>query len=38
MSGTGITPATTVAAGRARIFQLHLSDCVKQPPEQVRDN
>lgn len=34
----GATTADILAAGSARIFHVHLSDCVKQPPEQVRDN
>lgn len=34
----GATVSDIAAAGRARIFHVHLSDCVKQPPEQVRDN
>jgi sugar phosphate isomerase/epimerase len=34
----GATLADIAAAGRARIFHVHLSDCVAQPPDQVRDN
>jgi sugar phosphate isomerase/epimerase len=34
----GATVSDIAAAGRARIFHVHLSDCVKEPPEQVRDN
>lgn len=34
----GATVADIAAAGRARIFHVHLSDCVKETPEQVRDN
>jgi sugar phosphate isomerase/epimerase len=34
----GATVADIAAAGRSRIFHVHLSDCAKQPPEQVRDN
>jgi len=34
----GATLADIEAAGRARIFHVHLSDCAKQTPEQVRDN
>jgi sugar phosphate isomerase/epimerase len=34
----GATVADIAAAGRARIFHVHLSDCARQPPDQVRDN
>lgn len=34
----GATLADITAAGRARIFHVHLSDCLKLTPEQVRDN
>ncbi len=34
----GATTADILAAGKARIFHVHLSDCVKLEPEQVRDN
>ena len=34
----GGTVADIIAAGRSRIVQVHVSDCVKLPPEQVRDN
>jgi len=34
----GATTADILAAGSARIFHVHLSDCVKLEPEQVRDN
>jgi sugar phosphate isomerase/epimerase len=35
---SGATTADILAAGKARIFHVHLSDCVKLEPEQVRDN
>ncbi len=34
----GATKADIAAAGTARIFHVHLSDCVKETPEEVRDN
>ncbi|HEV2445925.1 MAG TPA: sugar phosphate isomerase/epimerase family protein [Candidatus Sulfopaludibacter sp.] len=34
----GATRADIVAAGASRIVHLHLSDCKKLPPEEVRDN
>ncbi len=34
----GATTADILAAGKARIVHVHLSDCPKMPPEQVRDN
>jgi sugar phosphate isomerase/epimerase len=34
----GATAADIVAAGKARIVHVHVSDCVKQTPEEVRDN
>jgi sugar phosphate isomerase/epimerase len=34
----GATAADILAAGSSRIFHVHLSDCVKLEPEQVRDN
>src|SRR5437588_6604147 len=34
----GATTADIVAAGSARIFHVHLSDCPNLPPDQVRDN
>ena len=34
----GATTADIFAAGSARIFHVHLSDCPKLPPDQVRDN
>jgi len=34
----GATKADIAAAGKSRIFHVHLSDCVKETPEQVRDN
>jgi sugar phosphate isomerase/epimerase len=35
---SGATAADILAAGSARIFHVHLSDCPRLPPEQVRDN
>src|SRR5438552_10179065 len=35
---SGATTADILAAGRSRIFHVHLSDCPKLAPEQVRDN
>jgi sugar phosphate isomerase/epimerase len=35
---SGATKADIVAAGKARIFHVHLSDCPKMPPEDVRDD
>jgi sugar phosphate isomerase/epimerase len=35
---SGATLADITAAGSERIFHIHLSDCVKETPEQVRDN
>ncbi len=34
----GATTGDILAAGKARIVHVHLSDCPKMPPEQVRDN
>jgi sugar phosphate isomerase/epimerase len=34
----GASTQDIVAAGKARIVHVHLSDCPKMPPEQVRDN
>ena len=34
----GATTADILAAGKDRIVHVHLSDCPKMPPEQVRDN
>ena len=34
----GATTADIVAAGKSRIVTVHVSDCPKMPPEQVRDN
>jgi len=34
----GATLADIAAAGSERIYHIHLSDCVKETPEQVRDN
>jgi len=34
----GATLADIEAAGTARVFHVHLSDCARQTPEQVRDN
>lgn len=34
----GATVADIVAAGKARIVTVHVSDCAKTPPEEVRDN
>jgi len=34
----GATIADIFAAGTARIFHVHLSDCPKLPADQVRDN
>ncbi len=34
----GATTGDILAAGQARIVHVHLSDCPKMPPEQVRDN
>lgn len=34
----GATTQDILAAGKARIVHVHLSDCPKMPPEQVRDN
>jgi sugar phosphate isomerase/epimerase len=34
----GATTADILAAGSARIFHVHLSDCPKLPADQVRDN
>jgi sugar phosphate isomerase/epimerase len=34
----GATVADIAAAGKGRIVHVHLSDCVKLPPDQVRDN
>ena len=34
----GATTADILAAGKERIVHVHLSDCPKMPPEQVRDN
>jgi sugar phosphate isomerase/epimerase len=34
----GATTADILAAGKARIVHVHLSDCPRMPPEQVRDN
>jgi len=34
----GATAADILAAGKSRIVHVHVSDCVKQTPEQVRDN
>jgi len=34
----GATTADILAAGKSRIVHVHLSDCPKMPPEQVRDN
>ncbi len=34
----GATTSDILAAGKARIVHVHLSDCPKMPPEQVRDN
>ncbi len=35
---SGATTADILAAGNARIFHVHLSDCPKLPADQVRDN
>ena len=34
----GATKADIVAAGKSRIVHVHLSDCPKMPPEEVRDD
>jgi len=34
----GATAQDILAAGKSRIVHVHLSDCPKMPPEQVRDN
>jgi sugar phosphate isomerase/epimerase len=34
----GATTGDIAAAGKARIFHVHLSDCVKETPQEVRDN
>jgi sugar phosphate isomerase/epimerase len=34
----GATKADIVAAGKTRIVHVHLSDCPKMPPEEVRDD
>jgi len=34
----GATLADISAAGKERVFHVHLSDCVQETPEQVRDN
>ncbi|HKE25725.1 MAG TPA: sugar phosphate isomerase/epimerase family protein [Bryobacteraceae bacterium] len=34
----GATVQDILAAGKARVVHVHLSDCPKMPPEQVRDN
>jgi sugar phosphate isomerase/epimerase len=34
----GATKADILAAGKARIVHVHLSDCPKMPPEEVRDD
>ena len=34
----GATTGDILAAGKERIVHVHLSDCPKMPPEQVRDN
>ncbi len=34
----GATKADIVAAGKGRIVHVHLSDCAKMPPEEVRDD
>jgi sugar phosphate isomerase/epimerase len=35
---SGATTADILAAGTARVFHVHLSDCPKLPADQVRDN
>ena len=34
----GATVADIVAAGKARVVHVHVSDCIKQTPEEVLDN
>jgi sugar phosphate isomerase/epimerase len=34
----GATTADIIAAGKSRIVTIHVSDCGKMPPEEVRDN
>lgn len=34
----GATVADIIAAGKSRIVTIHVSDCAKMPPEDVRDN
>ncbi len=35
---SGATAADILAAGKSRVVHVHVSDCVKMPPDEVRDN